>query len=59
MTNETTNFCETVASVMGLSPANMSEFKVLQEKDRSGNGRVLKAKFTVIFSKIMNVLIDE
>ena len=44
---------------MGLSPANMSEFKVLQEKDRSGNGRVLKAKFTVIFSKIMNVLIDE
>jgi len=44
---EQTSFCERIASVMGLTPTEMAEFQVLHEKDKSGHGRALKAKFTL------------
>jgi len=50
---EQTSFCERIASVMGLTPTEMAEFQVLHEKDKSGHGRALKAKFTVSWKYIL------
>ena len=49
---EQTSFCDRIAGVMGLTAAEMAEFKGILEKDKSGNGRALKAKFTV--RKVLN-----
>lgn len=41
------SFCNALKSVLGLTLEDMSEFKVALDTDKSGKGRVLKAKFTV------------
>eukprot|EP01036_Dinobryon_divergens_P031317 gene31317-40691_t len=40
-------FCDRIAAVMGLTATEMAEFKGILEKDKSGHGRALKAKFTL------------
>eukprot|EP01038_Epipyxis_sp_PR26KG_P012873 gene12873-17251_t len=50
LAKEKSNFCESIAIAMTLSKEDMTEFKDAHEKDKSGKGRVLKAKFSAFNS---------
>eukprot|EP01035_Chromulina_nebulosa_P026238 gene26238-34327_t len=51
-------FCDRIAAVMGLTATEMAEFKGILEKDKSGHGRALKAKFT-LFNTGMEALLAQ
>jgi hypothetical protein len=51
-------FCDTCAATMGMTPADMQEFSSLYAKNKTGNGRELKAKFT-IFNTGMDALLAQ
>jgi hypothetical protein len=51
-------FCETIAIALGLGAQDMADFQSNYDKDRSGQGRLLKAKFAVrifIISVYLNI----
>ncbi len=48
-------FCETIAMSMGLSGQDMTEFSSAFEKDKSGQHRILKAKFAVRLNRVEEI----